>query len=114
MNLVTMLLAHAEAVARDAEKDYQDTLKICQAECKHEDVVEHPDSHGKFIVSPPYRVCRTCGYAEEGWGCGYWKLAPRVFEVPHLSREAAWKFVRGKIWTQDEMSYVLGRHPKPR
>jgi hypothetical protein len=44
--------------------------------CLHRDIVE-----GKILIletgscMPPFRVCRTCGYAEQGWGCGYKNLA---------------------------------------
>jgi hypothetical protein len=45
----------------------------------------HPD--------PEFRVCKICGYAEEGWGCGFWNLAPNNYNIPEVSREEARKHV---------------------
>lgn len=45
--------------------------------------------------TPPYRVCMYCGYAEEGWGCGYSLLLPLVYSgVPRWGEWDAWNFVR--------------------
>jgi len=51
---------------------------------------------------PPFRVCRACGYAEEGWGSGYWKLGstPRV---PEIERAEAKKLILGRALTQRDL-----------
>jgi len=44
-----------------------------QLSCRHEEVAEIPyrsDPYG-HNHTPPRRVCVTCGFAEEGWSCGY-------------------------------------------
>lgn len=41
----------------------------------------------------PFRVCRDCGYAEEGWGCGYDKLHRNNHDIPEMNRDEARKFV---------------------
>lgn len=62
-----------------------------------------------WSATPPMRVCTDCGYAEEGWHCGYWKLDTDYgVEIPKLSRDAAFKFVR-KFWTQNAMAEL--RYP---
>lgn len=84
------------------------------AKCPH-----HVDSlrEGRFVeqsssgfgrATPPMRVCIDCGYAEEGWGCGYWKLETSWQlndSVPKLEQSEAFKFVR-RFWTQDMMDMV--------
>jgi hypothetical protein len=55
---------------------------------------------------PQFHVCRTCGYAEEGWGAGYWKLTAKPTET--MSHDNAWKFVR-KFIRQGNMA-ALGRY----
>lgn len=65
-------------------------------------------SGGFGSATPPLRVCIDCGYAEEGWGCGYWKLSTSWElndAIPKLTRDEAFKFVR-RFWTQDMMDMV--------
>jgi hypothetical protein len=59
---------------------------------------------------PEFRVCTLCGYSEEGWGCGFWKLAYHGQEIPKLSRESAIKFVKDGIQRQDEMNKKRFKH----
>ena len=67
-------------------------------------------SSGFGYATPDMRVCTDCGHAEEGWGSGYWKLRTDYSaEIPSMSRDAAFKFVR-KFWTQDAMDEF--RYPK--
>ena len=104
----------ATALARRAEIKHQlGTLaielqvldrSIIEA-CLHEDVVEGAYVPHEFGFSqPPFAVCRTCGYAEEGWGAGYWKLHPKEC----VSRDAAMMHVVRRVY-QDEMR-ALGRY----
>lgn len=43
---------------------------------------------------PPFRVCKPCGYAEEGWGTGYQKLNYDSNEILHVKREEAERYIR--------------------
>lgn len=72
------------------------------ATCLHpiEEIVE-----GKYIpendfgtIHAPFRVCKSCGLAEEGWGCGYQILAKYIFDIPEIERKEAQKFVRSKVF----------------
>lgn len=72
------------------------------------------ESHGAWSTAP-MRVCTDCGRGEEGWGSGYWKLDvnwERHSEIPKLSRDQAFKFVR-KFWTQDAMAEVRYKRVPP-
>lgn len=97
-------------------------IKINQLESKLMDKCTHPFDairEGRYVPSgswnhatPEMRVCIDCGYAEEGWGCGFWKLSvdwELRDSIPQLSRDEAFKYVR-KFWTQDAMSEF--RFPK--
>lgn len=44
----------------------------------------------------PFRVCTACGYAEEGWGYGYSRLA-LCFEENVVARDVALAHVRGRV-----------------
>lgn len=91
----------------------QDLIADMQSSCEHphNEVVEgkcRPGNHLRLTL-PPFRVCRRCGYAEEGWGCGYWLMTyPEA--VPEMDRESAKKLVR-RIVTQSDMD-SLGRYGK--
>lgn len=87
-------------------------LQRFQKKCKHpkRNVVETRFEETSYpcVASPPFRVCRECGYAEEGWGCGYWKLCPGEHDIPTVGRGTARTFVVGRILTQQAMA-GLGR-----
>lgn len=91
-------------------------IKIQQLEFRLMDKCTHPFDairEGRYIpagnwgsATPDMRVCTDCGYAEEGWGCGYWKLNVDYTlrdSIPQISRDEAFKHVR-KFWTQEAMS----------
>ncbi len=60
--------------------------------------------------SPEFRVCRRCGYAEDGYGCGYWKLAPNEYgSIPGLDDSEARKFVLRKL-NQEQINAI--RYPE--
>jgi hypothetical protein len=48
-------------------------IEQIQKSCKHEHMVER-DHYTIISTFPPARVCKDCGLAEEGWGCGYQRL----------------------------------------
>lgn len=63
-----------------------------------------PDDYGWGSADPPFRVCTICGYAEEGWGCGYWKLAPRIYDIKPISRNKAYTYVTKGVLSQEKLS----------
>ena len=83
-------------------------------ECPHPDneVVEGRfKDNGWLGCTRPFRVCRLCGYAEEGWGMGYWKLAKPGTTIPSLPYDDARKYVR-RQFSQDEQWEARKRGPK--
>jgi hypothetical protein len=104
-------ILEAEAEVKVAREKLRLARRKAQKSCEHppEEIVEGayaPDSYGHYHT-PPYRVCKLCGYAEEGWHCGYWKLGNGVYSgIPSLSRKEAWKFVKGPIHSQEVLSEI--------
>jgi len=77
---------------------------------------EHPISHilqGKWreddgssayvdFTEPEFRVCTICGYAEEGWGCGFQKLGRHLYsEIKEVERDVAQKYVKNMHYQRD-------------
>ena len=62
-----------------------------------------PSSYNDGMGLRPFRVCIDCGYAEEGWGCGYWKLG-KVSSCMELERDEALEYVVGDVISQDELN----------
>ena len=56
------------------EKKRDNKLKQLQSECNHSVIAETGHTISTFSTNPPGRICKVCGYEEEGWGCGYKKL----------------------------------------
>jgi hypothetical protein len=85
----------------------QKALAKLHAGCKHpvSEILEgryEPESTYAY-AKPEFRVCKLCGYAEEGWGSGFWKLARGIYDgIPQLSRDEAFKYVL-KFHTQDDL-----------
>lgn len=76
------------------------------AKCKHpvSSVVEGEYKEFHYLNScPPFRVCKDCGYAEEGWGCGYNKLDYYKVLVPTVQRDYAEKYVLYLVWQNGEI-----------
>lgn len=70
-------------------------------QCEHSEVFESaytPSSWGS--ATPPYRVCRDCGFAEEGWGCGYSILQGAASPA---ERDAAGKMRVTQVFLNDEV-----------
>ncbi len=91
-----------------ALKDLREAkLLIMQETCQHptDELLEVAYEPSMFFdARPPFRVCKLCGYAEEGWGCGYWKLnAPRE-EIAQISREKARRDYVLKFYYQEEIT----------
>ncbi|RKZ95081.1 MAG: hypothetical protein DRQ40_04490 [Gammaproteobacteria bacterium] len=99
----------AEIKLREAKENLKAARMEVQKSCEHpdEEVVEgkyEPCSYAN--ATPPFRVCKLCGYAEQGWGCGYWKLGHGLYSIPIVSRSEAFEFVSGGIIRQDQLSEV--------
>ena len=85
------------------KKDRDKFIKDFQAKCKHPPLMirETPQT-------PPFRVCMECGYAEQGWGCGYWKLDHVPYDEVAEQRNAI-KYVLGRVHSQEELSERFSR-----
>lgn len=60
---------------------------------------------------PPFRVCRECGYAEEGWHATLLARLQKHCNGFISTRDKAMRYVKGHIITQDEMGR-LGRYSR--
>lgn len=82
-----------------------------QLTCSHEHVVEGKYEELEYVAHtiPPFRGCMNCGYAEEGWGCGYSLLKPNE-EVNEIDRNKALAYVIGDIIrNEDHCDVKFGR-----
>jgi hypothetical protein len=65
----------AQAAFAAAKLEVEGLVRQAQLTCKHEPehVLEAPYQAESlvFYAQPDFRVCTTCGFAEEGWNCGY-------------------------------------------
>lgn len=95
------------------KQDREKTLTMMQAACKHpvDEWLETPYySGGPYgYSSGELRVCKLCGYAEEGWGCGFWKLKGYGLDIPVISRDAARKKYILKLYSQRDLNEL--RYP---
>lgn len=100
MSSIEKLDKQIEALKAKRKKQLQKT----HTTCKHpiDEVVDGKYRDGYFGATPPFRVCKLCGYAEEGWNCGYWKLHKNKYDIPQLDHDDAWKYVK-EFHSQDDM-----------
>lgn len=87
--------------AREITNEKYENARIkLQINCPHNNVVEgtfYPEESSLHSL-PPFRVCTECGYAEEGWGCGYSFLEDKENrEIKNVSREKAKNYVLGRV-----------------
>jgi hypothetical protein len=54
------------------------------ASCDHplEAIRELPYNANPFFTAKPWLVCTKCGYAEQGWYCGYKRLKHAEYKNP--------------------------------
>ena len=107
MKRVDELQAEIDCLTRERNG----TIEQLQAECDHplaevREIDYVPSKYGSTIL--PYRLCLRCGYAEEGWGCGYWrlcnsKIALEKGDPPGMKREESRKYIRTFL-SQRQMS----------
>ena len=100
-----------EGIILKAQADLKGRVKRMQELCTHprEFLVDAKYESGEFSTQRPFRVCRECGYAEEGWGSGYWKLHPNLRdEIPELSRQIAYKLVRTFVDQEEQWKIRRG------
>jgi hypothetical protein len=83
-------------------------VALVQSSCSHTHYVEgeHRLDPHFGCHTPPFRVCVACGYAEEGWGCGYHLLGKNDYGTKALCRNEALKHVVGRIRTQGELNAI--------
>lgn len=80
-------------------------IEAMQGLCEHpmDEVIEAPLTFSVELNHvQPFRVCKVCGYAEEGLGRGY-KLLHRFGNAPFVQRKEALALVIGRIRTQTEL-----------
>ena len=87
----------------------RDELLRVQRECQHpeEHVVEAPyeeDQFGGCRHSAPFAVCTLCGYSEQGWGCGYWKLKVNS-DTPQITRDKGVR-IRLTYYSQEDLNVL--------
>ena len=86
-------------------------IQSIKESCNHptEMIVEgdYYPSNTFSYAQPPFRVCRLCGYSEPDWNCGYFRLDPDNCNVPQMSRDEAWKFIRGGLMSQEEKNKLF-------
>ena len=79
-----------------------------QKKCKHAhlNLREASPRHSVFLSTlAPFRVCVACGLAEEGWGCGYFKLkSTEKRGVAQLTREEARKYAVLGVKSQNDLA----------
>ena len=104
-----MTLEHvieAEKTATEAVKNAKSLRLQFMKNCEHQDVVEG-EYGGNCTASPPFRVCKLCGYTEEGWYCGYTLLNGNY---PEVSRDEAFKFVHMFLNNEKVADFKFGRY----
>lgn len=95
-----------------AKLKVKDSLLALIEACPHDNVLEGDYREGYLGTSqPPFRVCTTCGLAEEGWGCGYTLLpnAP-ARSVVETRRETARKGVN--VFLENGTAFDISRGRK--
>lgn len=93
------------AAIDEAERARDEYVKEVQSTCPHpEESIREGDMDQRFGATvPPFRVCVECGYAEQDWHIGYWKLAPQTYSgIPRLSPDEAQKYV-ARFFTQEDI-----------
>ena len=108
---IAVMLSIEEAIMKQAITKYQDILVHTQISCTHPNIVEgayKPEGILFGRTEAPFRVCTCCGYAEQGWHCGYSFLNQKKGQeaILTVTREAALKYVRGRIIPNEEHSDV--------
>ena len=66
----------------------QEIIAATVASCDHplEAIRELPYNANPLFTAKPWLVCTKCGYAEEGWYCGYKRLAHAEYkDVPKIT-----------------------------
>lgn len=102
---IKKLIKQAEAFEKASESLFKKALKKCRHPRAYVLEGEYEPAGTFGSADAPFRVCTLCGYAEEGWGCGYWKLNfnGADFTNIQLKRSSALKLVRD-FWSQDRMN----------
>lgn len=100
---------HARSEASRFAREAHELVDKVQRLCDHpaDGIYEAPYVPAAWLsAQPPYRVCLRCGWAEEGWGCG-WQLlrvAEPSYDRPEryrLTRDQAFAHVLGGVRSND-------------
>lgn len=90
------------------EKERKELIEKFQNSCSHpiSNILEAPYKENTYINSyPPFRVCKKCGYHEEGWYTSYHRLGKNFYkELPTLSRDEAGKLIIGRRHNNKEVA----------
>ena len=106
-------LAAMDEKVKAIQDKREQLIRDAMLNCKHpiEEVIEGDYESTMFSTWAPFRVCKICGYAEEGWGSGYTRLHGNVYShdiLCEVKRRYAEKFVIKKFSQNDQ--YVM-RYP---
>jgi hypothetical protein len=112
------LLREREKELKQAGENYEEARVQAQISCEHPKIVEGnylpPSSVSNGYA--PFRVCRDCGYSEEGWGSGYSFLTrgdkQDELEIPTIDRGRAYEFRRGQTLDNEVHRAVLNGKKK--
>lgn len=94
-----------DAQIADLQQKRKQFIAQLQAECKHplDAIFECSYETDSIWTRPPARVCRLCGYTEDGWGCGHWKLCGDG--IPIITRAQLQKYAL--TWMTQEVLATL-------
>ncbi|GEM_PF-5701384 len=114
---IKVLLRHRDRALEDleeAKRRYKEARIEAQTECPHpvSEIFEGHYPQESDMRPSEFRVCTGCGYAEDGWGCGYSFLGRGNYgsDIKKVSSDEALKYVRGKVIPNEDHSDVrLGR-----
>lgn len=104
-------ILQAEKFFRASGNKLIEILKKIQKECSHKKVHEAPYEPDNWFCyhKPPFRVCVDCGYAEEGWGCGF-QLTAKSKVIKEGTRDEVDKLRRGPLRKNTAaFDYKIGR-----
>lgn len=105
-NLISMQLVGMEA---EIDAIYARKAALIQktvAKCKHPIQWVHELKYTDSGDGRPWLICTDCGYTEEGWGCGYYKLKHAdTHKQARISFED-WLEIRTVVMSQNALSEV--------
>ena len=87
------------------------TLQKSCGHPEHAQVEADYYSDGTGFSLPPFAVCTLCGYNEQGWGAGYWRL--RAMGKRRVNRDVGRAMAKPRLNSQrDQHRERYGREPE--